>query len=59
MRESHQAAMKELAHARRRFADYARTRLSLPAVDLFAQIDEPSAQAQITSAELATTDPSP
>ena len=32
-------AMKELAQARKRLADYARAKLGLPAVDLFAQVE--------------------
>jgi hypothetical protein len=37
MRDAQQAAITELAHARKRFADYARARLGLPEVNLFAQ----------------------
>jgi hypothetical protein len=35
-----QRAMKDLAHARKRLADYARAKLGLPAVDLFAQVEQ-------------------
>ncbi len=57
MRDAHQTAMKELAHARKRLADYARTHLALPAVDLFAQVDEPAEQdgAALVSQDRAST----
>jgi hypothetical protein len=41
MRAAHEHAMKDLAHARKRFADYARSRLGQQAVDLFAQVEIP------------------
>ena len=44
MRDAQQAAIRELAHARKRFADYARARLGLPEVDLFSQVEQPDKQ---------------
>ena len=44
MRDAQQATIRELAHARKRFADYARARLGLPEVDLFAQVRQPGEQ---------------
>lgn len=42
MLAAHERAMKDLAHARKRLADYARTKLGLEAVDLFAQAEQPA-----------------
>jgi hypothetical protein len=50
MRDAHQAAIEELAHARKRFADYARVQLGLSAVDLFAQVGQPGEHAPATLA---------
>jgi hypothetical protein len=44
MRDAQQAAIRELAHARKRSADYARARLGLPEVDLFSQVEQPHKQ---------------
>ena len=44
MRDAQQAAIREPAHARKRFADYARARLGLPEVDLFSQVEQPDKQ---------------
>jgi hypothetical protein len=44
MRDAQQVAIKELAHARKRFADYARARLGLPEVDLFSQVEQTDKQ---------------
>ena len=44
MRDAQQAAIRELAHARKRFADYARSRLGLAEVDLFSQVEQPIEQ---------------
>ena len=44
MRDAQQAAIRELAHARKRFADYARAWLGLPEVDLFSQVEQPDKQ---------------
>jgi len=38
MLAAHDRAMKDLAHARKQLADYARRKLRLPDVDLFAQV---------------------
>ena len=48
MRDAQQAAIRELAHARKRFADYARARLGLPEVDLFSQVEQPDKQESAT-----------
>ena len=44
MRDAQQAATRELAHARKRFADYARARLGLPELDPFSQVEQPDKQ---------------
>ena len=44
MRDAQQAAIREQAHARKRFADYARARLGLPEVNLFSQVEQPDKQ---------------
>lgn len=41
MLDAQQQALKDLAHARKRFADYARARLGMNAVYLFAQAQAP------------------
>ena len=42
MLAAHERAMKDLAHARKRLADYARMELGLEAVDLFSQVEQPA-----------------
>jgi hypothetical protein len=44
MRDAQQAAIGELGHARKRFADDARARLGLPEVDLFSQVEQTDKQ---------------
>lgn len=60
LRDAQQAAIRELAHVRKRFADYARARLGLPEVDLFSQIEQPDEQdsAALVSGN-GTTAPAP
>jgi type II secretory pathway component PulK len=41
MRDAQRAAVRQLGHARKRFADYARARFGLPEVDLFSQVEQP------------------
>jgi hypothetical protein len=50
-------AMKELAHARKRLADYARAKLGLPAVDLFAQVEAAEDQVAVSSPPSASGEP--
>jgi len=44
MRDAQQTAIRELAHARKRLADYVRARLGPTEVDLFAQVEQPGRQ---------------
>jgi hypothetical protein len=41
MLEAHKQAQRELAEARKRLAEHARTRLKLEAVDMFSQVEHP------------------
>lgn len=49
MEEAYDRAVKAMAHARKRLADYARDKLGLPAVDLFAQVESPADRDAVTS----------
>ena len=57
MLADNERATEELADSRKRFADYARRRLKLPAIDLFTQVDpEPVQDSSSSANDIATAD---
>jgi hypothetical protein len=57
MRDAQRAAVRELGHARKRFADYARARFGLPEVDLFSQVEQPKQKWPLSPAGMEPTPP--